>query len=54
MTENQRLQCHSIIHSAALAAASVGAGFAQMPGSDNAVIVPIQITMTISLGAVFA
>lgn len=53
MTEKQRLQCHSIIHFAALAAASVGAGFAQIPGSDNAVIVPIKITMTISLGAVF-
>lgn len=31
----------------------MGAGLAQLPGTDNAVIVPIQITMIISLGAVF-
>lgn len=53
MTEEQRAKCHGIIHTAAIAAGSVGAGLAQIPGSDNAVIVPIQVTMTISLGAVF-
>ena len=52
MTEEQRAKCHGIIHTASLAAGSVGAGFAQIPGSDNAVIVPIQITMTSSLGSV--
>lgn len=31
----------------------VGTGLAQIPASDNAVIVPIQITMIVSLGAVF-
>lgn len=53
MTEEQRAKCHGIIHAAAVAAGSVGAGLAQIPGSDNAVIVPIQTTMIISLGAVF-
>ena len=31
----------------------IGAGLAQIPGSDNAIVVPIQIAMIISLGAVF-
>ncbi len=53
MTDEQSTQCHAIIHTASAAAAGVGAGLAQIPGSDNAVIIPIQITMTISLGAVF-
>lgn len=53
MTDEQRAKCHGIIHTASAAAGVAGAGLAQIPGSDNAVIVPIQITMTISLGAVF-
>ena len=53
MTSKEKKKCHAIIHSAALAAGTVGAGLAQLPGSDNAVIIPIQVTMTISLGAVF-
>lgn len=53
MTDEQNVKCHAIIHSASVAAGGVGAGLAQLPGSDNAIIVPIQITMTISLGAVF-
>ncbi len=53
MTSEQRTQCHAIIHAASVAAAGVGAGLAQIPGSDNAVITPIQLTMTISLGKVF-
>lgn len=43
---------HAIIHGAASAAAAVGAGLAQIPGSDNAVITPIQIAMIISIGEV--
>ena len=42
-----------LIHTASVAAAGAGAGLAQIPGSDNAVITPIQLTMTISLGKVF-
>lgn len=53
MTESQKKKCHAIIHTASTAAAGVGAGLAQIPGSDNAVIVPIQITMVISLAKVF-
>lgn len=53
MTEKQRKECHAIIHTASAAAAGVGAGLAQIPGSDNALLTPIQLTMTISLGKVF-
>ena len=31
----------------------MGAGLAQIPCSDNAVITPIQLVMTVSLGRVF-
>ncbi len=53
MTEQQKGKCHAIIHSASVAAGGVGAGMAQIPGSDNAVITPIQLAMTIKLGSVF-
>lgn len=53
MTEEQRKKCHTIIHSASVSAAAVGGGLAQIPGSDNAVLTPIQLTMTIALGKVF-
>lgn len=53
MTKVQRKKCHAIIHSASLSAGAVATGLAQLPGTDNAIITPIQITMTISLGAVF-
>ncbi len=53
MTEEQKMKCHAIIHAVSVAAGGVGAGLAQLPGSDNAVIVPIQITMVISLEKVF-
>lgn len=42
----------AIIHGAATAAATAAAGLAQIPGSDNAVIAPIQIAMIISIGEV--
>lgn len=48
-----RGQCHAIIHAASVSAGAVGAGLAQIPCSDSAIIVPIQITMTIALGRVF-
>lgn len=53
MTKSGKLKCHAIIHSASASAAAVGAGLAQLPGSDNAVITPIQLVMTVSLGRVF-
>lgn len=53
MTDKQKKQCHAIIHAASVSCAGIGAGLAQIPGSDNAAIVPIQVTMTISLGKVF-
>lgn len=47
------IKCHAIIHPASLGAGVVGAGLAQLPGSDNAVLLPIQVSMLIGLGAVF-
>ena len=53
MHSNQQAKYHTIIHSASASAGAVGAGLAQFPGSDNAIITPIQLVMTISLGRVF-
>ena len=49
---DKRSQVRTIIHTSATAAASVGAGLAQIPGSDNAVIMPIQIAMIISIAEI--
>lgn len=53
LTEDQKMKCNGIIHTASVAAGGVGTGLAQIPLSDNAIITPIQITMITSLGAVF-
>lgn len=53
ITSNHRAQCHVIIHSAGASAGAVGAGLAQIPGSDSVPIGAIQTTMTIALGKVF-
>lgn len=53
MTKTETAKCGVIIHAASLAAAGVGAGLAQAPCTDSAIITPIQMTMTISLGRVF-
>ena len=53
MTKKERVLCNGIIHPASLAASVVGAGLAQVPTSDNAIITPIQLGMAISLGKVF-
>ena len=42
---------HALIHAAAAAAAAVGGGLAQVPGSDTAVITPIQVAMIVAIGA---
>lgn len=52
MSQNDE-KAHIIIHGAAASAAAVGAGLAQIPGSDNAIIVPIQVAMIIAIGAVY-
>ena len=49
-TKNEKV--HIIIHGAAAAAAAAAAGLAQIPGSDNVVITPIQIAMIIAIGEV--
>jgi len=53
MNDSQKNKCYAIIHSAATVCAGVGAGMAQVPGSDSLFIVPIQVGMIVSLGAVF-
>lgn len=45
--------CHTVIHTASVACGGVGTGMAQIPLSDTAVIMPIQVTMIIALGKVF-
>lgn len=53
MTDSQKKKCETIIHGASVAAAGAAAGLAQIPGADNAAIIPIQVAMIISLGQVF-
>ncbi len=53
MTKNQKIACNSIIHSASVSAAAVGAGLAQLPCSDSLVLVPIQTAMVIAISKVF-
>lgn len=53
LSSKEQKACYGIIHTASGSAAAVGAGLAQLPLADNAVITPIQITMIISLGKVF-
>jgi uncharacterized protein (DUF697 family) len=53
MTNKQNKECSRIIHINASAAAAVGAGLAQIPGSDNVALVGIEVNMTIALGHVF-
>ena len=53
MTFEQQAKCHAIIHSASTSAGAIGAGHAQVPCSDNLLITPIQLAMTIGLGQVF-
>ena len=46
-TLNQKI--HGIIHTAATASAAVGAGLAQIPGSDAPIICGIQTTMIVAV-----
>jgi uncharacterized protein (DUF697 family) len=47
LTTNQKV--HGIVHTAAISAAAVGAGLAQLPGSDAPVLAGIQTTMIIAI-----
>ena len=53
MTKIQKGKCHAAIHAASVAAAGIGAGLAQLPGSDSVPLVAIQVAMTVTLGAIF-
>ena len=53
MTPQQQKACHAIIHGASTSAAAAGLAMAQLPGSDNAVMIPIHIGMAVALGRVF-
>ncbi len=53
LTSAQYAKCHAIIHGASAASSAVGLSLAQLPCSDNAVIIPIQTGMTIALAEVF-
>ena len=50
MSTNEKV--HTIIHGAAASAAAAASGMAQIPGSDNAVITPIQLAMITAIGHV--
>lgn len=50
---NELEKVKAIIHSASIAAGTVGAGLAQLPCSDNAAITPIQIAMIVAIGEVY-
>lgn len=53
MTEEEKSSTSKAIHMAAAASAGVGAGLAQIPGSDSAIIVSLQIAMIQKLGRNF-
>ncbi len=53
MTPDKHAQCHVAIHTASLAAAAVGAGLAQLPGSDAPAIVTVQVGMAFALANIF-
>lgn len=53
ITADQQRKCHAIIHSSSAAAAAIGFGLAQLPGSDMIPLMALQATMVVSLGAVF-
>ena len=53
MYPTQPRRVSRIIHNSAAAAATIGAGFAQVPGSDALLITPIQISMVIAIGKAY-
>ena len=53
MTDEQTIAVNAAIHTASAAAAAIGAGLAQLPGSDSLALIPIQTTMVIAIGKAF-
>lgn len=53
INDSERIKCHTIIHTASVAAGVTGAGLCWLPCSDAPIISAAQITMAISLGKVF-
>ncbi len=53
MTEKEHISTRRAIHTTAAAAAGVGAGLAQIPGSDSAILVTLQIAMIRKIGKTF-
>lgn len=53
MTQFQKRRCRQIIHGTALLGGLVASGLAQIPASDNVILVPLEILMVIGLGSVF-
>ena len=53
LPQDMQDKCSVIIHGAAAGCGVVGAGFAQLPCSDAAIITPSQIGMIVALGRVF-
>jgi uncharacterized protein (DUF697 family) len=49
VTATRAQRTHGIIHVAAVAAAGIGAGLAQLPGADAPVLMGIQTTMIVAL-----
>jgi uncharacterized protein (DUF697 family) len=52
MALTKKEKVHGIIHSASLAAGAVGAGAAQIPGSDYVLLIPIQAGMISAIALV--
>ena len=50
-TRSQRV--HAIVHTASVASAGVGAGLAQLPGSDAPVLMGIQTAMIVGIASVY-
>ena len=53
MTDEQKNQCHKLIHGAATSAAGSSVVLAQTPGADNVALVLIVGGMTIGLAGIF-
>ena len=53
MTYPEKIKSRRIIHGAAIAGALAALVMAQLPGSDNIILVPIEVIMVIRLGGVF-
>jgi len=53
LTIDEKIKCHSIIHSFSTGSGAVGAGLAQLSICDEKIITPLQIAMVVALGNVF-